>query len=150
MKQIVFLTPMNKIAIQAQNQKITKVSLNSELDLQDTDDELLQLAKSQFLEYFDKQRQEFSLPYSFTRSEFDTKVYNYLSTIPFGSTISYKDLAIAVNHPKAARAVGRAMNTNELAIIIPCHRVIGSNGKLVGFAGGLALKRQLLNLESNS
>ena len=78
---------------------------------------------------------------------FQLKVWKALQSIPYGETRSYKDIAIAVGSPKATRAVGMANNRNPIAIIIPCHRVIGSNGKLVGYGGGMHVKEFLLNLE---
>ncbi|MCL2141712.1 MAG: methylated-DNA--[protein]-cysteine S-methyltransferase, partial [Methanimicrococcus sp.] len=77
-------------------------------------------------------------------------VWNALCDIPYGKTVTYKDIAQAVGNPKACRAVGLANNKNPIAIVIPCHRVIGCSGKLVGYAGGLDLKRKLLVLENKS
>ena len=78
---------------------------------------------------------------------FQVKVWQELQKIPYGQTISYQELAVRVGNPKACRAVGMANNKNNIGIIIPCHRVIGKNGKLVGYAGGLNIKQKLLELE---
>ncbi len=101
----------------------------------------------QFAEYFSGKRQEFDLPYFATGTPFQLMVWEELLKIPYGETRSYRELAEAIGKPKAARAVGNALNANPVAIIIPCHRVIASGGKLGGFGGGTELKRQLLELE---
>jgi len=101
----------------------------------------------QFAEYFSGKRQEFDLPYFATGTPFQLMVWEELLKIPYGETRSYWELAEAIGKPKAARAVGNALNANPVAIIIPCHRVIASGGKLSGFGGGTELKRQLLELE---
>ncbi len=99
-------------------------------------------------EYFRGERKKFDIEYELEGTEFQKKVWQALLTIPYGETRSYKDIAIAVGNPKASRAVGMANNKNHIAIIVPCHRVIGSNGKLVGYAGGLDVKEALLRVES--
>jgi methylated-DNA-[protein]-cysteine S-methyltransferase len=109
---------------------------------------LLDLAKQQLLDYFHGKRMSFTIPLSFKQSSFFTVTLNYLQTIPYGTTISYKALAIAVRHPRAARAVGYACNKNPLPIFIPCHRVLGADGGLTGYRGGLFAKRYLLELEN--
>ncbi len=101
-------------------------------------------------EFFNGDRREFSVPLNCYGTEFQRKVWrNLLHTIPFGETRTYKDIAESLASPKAVRAVGGAVNKNPFAIVVPCHRVIGSNGKLVGYAGGLDKKQQLLDLEKN-
>lgn len=102
---------------------------------------------SQLNEYFKGERKHFDLPLKPLGTEFQKRVWKALMNIPYGETKSYKEIAIEVGSPKACRAVGSANNKNPIPIIIPCHRVIGSTGKLVGFAGGLNLKEKLLNLE---
>lgn len=98
-------------------------------------------------EYFEGKRKCFEVPLHFEGTEFQKKVWNQLLTIPYGQTRSYKQIAIEINKPKAYRAVGNASNKNPIGIIAPCHRVIGSNGNLVGYAGGLEMKKKLLQLE---
>ncbi len=106
---------------------------------------------SQLDEYFSGQRKKFSLPLNFAGTDFQVKVWQGLQAIPYGSTRSYKEQAEMIGRPKAIRAVARANAENRIAIIIPCHRVIGSDGKLVGYGGGLWRKQYLLDLEiSNS
>ena len=110
--------------------------------------ELLETAKTQFTEYFDGFRKVFDLPLSFDNfGAFHTRVYQELLKIPYGETVSYKQIAIGAGNPKAYRAVGMANNRNPMAIIVPCHRVIGSDGRLVGYAGGTEMKAGLLELE---
>jgi methylated-DNA-[protein]-cysteine S-methyltransferase len=101
-------------------------------------------------EYFSGARVEFDLPLEPDGSEFQKKVWQLLSEIPFGQTRSYRDLAKALGSAKAARAVGAANSKNPLSIIVPCHRVVGSDGALTGFAGGIEAKAALLALEIRS
>ena len=98
-------------------------------------------------EYFTGQRKEFSIPLSYEGTPFQMKVWNELLKIPYGTTVSYKTQAININNPKAVRAVGKANGDNRIAIIIPCHRVIGANGELVNYGGGIWRKQYLINLE---
>ena len=111
--------------------------------------ELLSMATIQLDEYFQGKRTTFSLPFKLTGTPFQLAVWKELQNIPYGKTTSYKEIAQKINKPKACRAVGLANNKNPLPIIIPCHRVIGSNGKLIGYAGGLKLKNYLLELEKS-
>lgn len=105
-------------------------------------------AKKQFDEYFNGERKAFDLPLVFTRgTDFQKKVWTTLLIIPYGSTKSYKELAEMAGCPKGARAVGGANNKNPISILVPCHRVIGADGSLVGYGGGLEIKRELLKLE---
>ena len=109
--------------------------------------ELIKQAKKQLFEYFEKKRKNFDLPLLKEGTPFQISVWSALEKIPYGKTRSYKDIAIAINNPKAVRAVGMANNRNKIAIFIPCHRVIGADGKLVGYGGGLHIKQFLLELE---
>lgn len=108
--------------------------------------ELAPVAK-QLQEYFDGERQKFSIPLDPVGSEFQADVWSSLAGIPFGETRTYGEIAAAIGQPRAARAVGLANNQNPLPIVVPCHRVIGADGKLVGYAGGVARKKFLLELE---
>ncbi len=101
-------------------------------------------------EYFAGKRKIFTFPVELRGTEFQVKVWNALCEIPYGETRSYKDIAIAIGNEKASRAVGMANNKNPILIAVPCHRVIGANKKLVGYAGGLDMKELLLNLENNN
>jgi len=108
---------------------------------------VLQDAYDQLDEYFQGKRKDFNLKLNIDGTDFQKKVWRALSDIPYGKVVSYKDIAIAVGNEKAVRAVGNSNNKNKIAIVIPCHRVIGSNGKLVGYAGGLHFKEWLLEHE---
>lgn len=101
----------------------------------------------QLEEYFKGQRYEFTFQYEFEGTEFQKTVWKTLTKIPYGETVSYRDLALLIENEKAIRAVGNANGKNKLSIVIPCHRIIGSNGKLTGYAGGLWRKEWLLNHE---
>lgn len=109
--------------------------------------ELTRKAAGQLREYFAGKREKFDLPLAPVGTPFQQRVWNALMEIPYGQTRSYGEIARTVGNPKASRAVGMANNRNPVAIVIPCHRVIGSNGKLTGYAGGLELKDALLHLE---
>src|SRR5260370_8124794 len=98
--------------------------------------------------YFRGELKEFDLPLALEGTEFQLRVWNVLRTIPYGETISYAQLAERISNPKAVRAVGLANGSNPIPIIIPCHRVIGSDGGLTGFGGCLSTKKKLLELES--
>ncbi|MFR6291275.1 MAG: methylated-DNA--[protein]-cysteine S-methyltransferase [Peptococcaceae bacterium] len=113
--------------------------------LQDTP--LLLEAKRQLEEYFAGLRAGFSLPLNPQGTAFQKKVWQQLEAIPYGQTRTYGQIAAAVGQPTASRAVGGANHNNPIAIVIPCHRVIGANGKLTGYAGGLDIKEKLLRLE---
>jgi methylated-DNA-[protein]-cysteine S-methyltransferase len=113
------------------------------------DDERLDFAAHQLRGYFDGSRNEFDLPIAFRRGdEFERSVWRALSEIPYGETRSYGEIARQVGAPDAARAVGRANGRNPVAIVVPCHRVIGSDGSLTGYGGGLERKRWLLEFEA--
>jgi len=98
--------------------------------------------------YFRGELEEFDVPLAMEGTEFQIRVWNALRTIPYGETISYAQLARRVGNPKAVRAVGLANGSNPIPIIVPCHRVIGSDGSLTGFGGGLSTKKKLLELEN--
>ena len=105
------------------------------------------LARQEIEEYLDGDRKSFSSPLDMQGTPFQIEVWNELLKIPYGETRSYGEIAAAVGRPRAARAVGAAIGANPLPITVPCHRVIGKNGSLVGFGGGLRLKERLLLLE---
>ncbi|WNQ14146.1 methylated-DNA--[protein]-cysteine S-methyltransferase [Paenibacillus aurantius] len=111
------------------------------------DDRFLQPAVDQLQQYFAGERTAFDLPIQLYGSDFQVKVWRALTGIPYGETRSYKEIGEVIGAPKAVRAVGGANNRNPLPIVVPCHRVIGSNGAMVGYGGGLAIKEQLLGLE---
>ena len=110
--------------------------------------DILQTAKQQLHEYFANTRQTFDLPLLPSGTEFQKKIWNILLLIEFSETKSYEWVSLQYGNKKAIRAVGQAIGKNPIAIIVPCHRVIGKNGTLTGFAGGLERKRNLLQLEN--
>jgi methylated-DNA-[protein]-cysteine S-methyltransferase len=114
------------------------------------DNEILINTAIQLNEYFNGHRKNFDIKLSLNGTEFQKKVWSALATIPFGITITYKDQAELINSPKAYRAVGRTNGFNPISIILPCHRVIGSNNRLTGYVGGLEVKKYLLELENGN
>lgn len=112
-------------------------------------DEALRKVRRQLLEYFAGTRAHFDLALAPEATPFQAKVLDALLQIPYGDTCSYSDIARTIGKPKAVRAVGGANGSNPIAIIIPCHRVVGADGSLTGFAGGLERKRYLLDLEGS-
>jgi len=121
----------------------------SDLERKDNS-KVLRTAVKQLNQYFKGNRSVFDLPIQMDGTDFQRNVWHALSSIKFGETVSYRDIANKVGNPKAVRAVGAAIGKNPISIIIPCHRVIGPNGKLTGFAGGLDTKEFLLDLESRA
>ncbi len=111
--------------------------------------ELLQRAEKELLEYFAGERKEFSIPLAFHGTDFQRRVWEELLKIPYGETTTYKEIATAIGHEKAVRAVGSAVGKNPIAILIPCHRVLPKSGGLGGFSGGLTWKRELLRREGH-
>ena len=108
---------------------------------------VLTLTAQQLQEYFEGKRFCFELPLSLHGTDFQQKVWNIIHRIPYGQTMSYGEIATKLGNPGKARAVGGAAHANPMPLIIPCHRVIGANGALTGFAGGIELKKRLLELE---
>lgn len=111
------------------------------------DDPVIELATRELQEYFDRRRERFSVPLYLEGTDIQIKVWQQLQQIDFGETLRYRDIAENMEHPFAVRAVGAAIGKNPLSIIIPCHRVLGSDGSLTGFAGGTDRKQWLLNHE---
>lgn len=142
------------ICLYEEDGNITRIifgtSPNFKAGLAQSESPLLILAKKQLEEYAEGTRKTFCLPIKLRGTDFQLKCWNELLSIPYGHTRSYKEIALAIKCPKGFRAVGLANNRNPIPIIVPCHRVIGSNGKLVGFGGGLSLKESLLYLEANA
>ncbi len=113
------------------------------------DDDILQETRRQLDEYLAGERTEFDIPLLMVGTEFQKKVWNALLNVPYGTTSSYLQLAKDIGNEKAVRAVANANGANAIGIIIPCHRIIGSDGTLVGYAGGLPIKKRLLKLEKS-
>jgi methylated-DNA-[protein]-cysteine S-methyltransferase len=143
-------TTLGKLGIAEQDGKITDVYFANDLIPQGIkliETTLINEAFLQLNAYLAGERREFSLPLAPRGTTFMQNVWQALCSVPYGTTASYKDIALAINNPKAIRAVGQANNKNPIPIFIPCHRIIGSNGKLVGYGGGLDIKAFLLTLE---
>ena len=117
-------------------------------DFIERDSDMIEVARQQLDEYFNRERKTFDLPLLFAGSDFQKTVWQALLTIPYGTTVSYADLARQIGMPKAVRAVANANGANAISIFVPCHRVIGSDGTLTGYGGGLDTKRFLLDLEA--
>lgn len=140
-------TKIGRIYITAEDNYVTGISCKKN-DEEEKETPLIKKTIQQLTEYFEGQRKTFDLPLKIDGTEFQKRTWLELTKIPYGKTISYKELAKAVGNEKACRAVGMANNKNKIMIIIPCHRVIGSNGDLTGYAGGVNIKKQLLDLEA--
>lgn len=145
-------TKIGRIQIEENGEAITKIHYVQK-DIEETavgkETGLLKEAIKQLNEYFEGKRNIFDLQLAPEGTEFQKKVWNALREIPFGETKSYGEIAKLIGNEKASRAVGMANNKNPIMIVIPCHRVIGANGKLVGYAAGVEVKEMLLNLEKN-
>lgn len=114
------------------------------------DDEVLRETRKQLDEYFNLERKDFDIPIIASGTDFQKSVWSALLRVPYATTSTYLQIAKDINNEKAVRAVANANGANPIAIIIPCHRIIGSNGKLTGYTGGLSIKKSLLELELNS
>jgi methylated-DNA-[protein]-cysteine S-methyltransferase len=148
-----YATPLGQIGIEEQQGAIVNVyfadeAIPSGITLQATG--LTDEAGRQLAAYCQGQLKQFDLPLAPLGTPFQQRIWQLLCQIPYGTTWSYKQLAIAAGNPNAMRAVGQANNKNPIPIFIPCHRVIGVNGQLVGYGGGLAIKQQLLVIEQPS
>lgn len=136
------------VAILWENDKPNRVRLGP-MTSGDEEPVLLE-AQAQLNEYFSGKRTQFELQLDFDGTPFQKQVWNALLTIPYGETRSYRQLATQLGNPKACRAVGAANGKNPISIVVPCHRVVGSNGALTGFAGGVEVKMTLIKLEAGN
>ena len=151
-------TPIGKLSIIEEENQIIKININQEnekreiveKEIIEKETPVLKEAERQFNEYFNGTRKNFELPIKVHGTEFMKEVWNALLKITYAETKTYGEIAKEINHPKAARAVGMANHRNVLPIIIPCHRVIGVNEKLVGYALGLQIKQWLLDFEKKN
>ncbi|WP_159737547.1 methylated-DNA--[protein]-cysteine S-methyltransferase [Vibrio atypicus] len=152
-RYVTFDTALGKMTLQSNDLGLlgawfeTQTTQPKELGEYCETDPILNNAIKQLQEYFSGSRTDFSLPLAAKGTAFQQKVWQALTTIPYGETWSYQDLADAIKNPKAVRAVGLANGKNPISVIVPCHRVIGKNGKLTGYAGGVERKAKLLDLE---
>ncbi len=140
-------SPIGTLIVKVSHHGISAIQWSKEIHKEDIPEETKECV-SQLDEYFKGHRKDFNLKLDWSEAaDFDKKVWTYLLQIPYGRTVSYTDVAVAINSPKAVRAVGAANSRNPIPIVVPCHRVIGKNGDLVGFAGGLDTKAELLRIE---
>ncbi|AKN32627.1 cysteine methyltransferase [Clostridium carboxidivorans P7] len=138
---------IGKIGIAENGGRITNLYFTSEGIPQDTqiyETPILKEAGQQLKMYLEGRLEKFTIPIKLNGTTFMKQVWSSLCEIPYGTTVSYKDVAINIGKPNAARAVGLANNRNPIPIFIPCHRVIGANGTLIGYSGGIELKKKLL------
>ncbi|MBJ2139033.1 methylated-DNA--[protein]-cysteine S-methyltransferase [Paraglaciecola chathamensis] len=141
-------TTSGLLKICANEQGISAITFVMQEDAPAIGNAVTKEAKQQLSEYFDQQRKAFDLPLAPVGTDFQQNVWQQLSAIPYGETCSYADIAKQLNNPNAVRAVGSANGKNPISIVVPCHRVIGANGTLTGYAGGLTRKAALLTLEN--
>ena len=146
-KIAIYQSPVGALQLEYEDGMVTALKNATAGVKADPPTALSELVLRQLDEYFSGTRTEFAFPYRLNGTPFQEKVWEALRHIPYGETRTYKDIAIAIGHPKAFRAVGRANNANPIFIAIPCHRVIGADGSLVGYGGGLEMKKALLELE---
>ena len=140
-------SPIGLIELGGTTEALTSVAFVEQRRADVESTAVLDVAQRQLAEYFAGVRREFDVPLSLRGSEFQQAVWTQLVTISYGQMVSYQDIADALGNPQAVRAVGAANGQNPIAIIVPCHRVVGSNGKLVGYGGGLWRKEWLLRHE---
>jgi len=142
-------SPFGNIIIESDGKAITGIKTESNVKSTGKKEAstLTDIAAMQLREYFAGKRKKFDVPIDPQGTEFQRSVWKALQAIPYGKTRSYKQIAQAIGNPKACRAVGMANNKNPIWIIIPCHRVIGADGELVGYGGGIEMKKRLLSIE---
>ena len=143
-------TPIGTLRLVSDDTQLVKIEFENQYsddEHLETNDAVLADCANQLTDYFGGRRQRFDLPLAAQGTAFQHSVWNALGDIPYGQLRSYRDIARAIGNPAAVRAVGAANGRNPLPIVVPCHRVIGSNGSLTGFAGGLEAKTFLLELE---
>lgn len=147
MSKLVWDSPLGKLLIEGNEDFVQKILFDQNAQTDAVFAPVLEYARQELADYFAQKRQSFSFPFQAQGTDFQQVVWKYLQKIPFGKTISYQELAADLGNPLLVRAAASANGKNPLSIVIPCHRVIGSNGKLVGYAGGLWRKQFLLDLE---
>lgn len=147
---IKYVSPVADLYLVEEQGQLVEISyhhLKKKEEMEEKNTELLQEVKRQLEEYFSGRLQNFDLPLKPKGTDFQKQVWKALLTIPYGETKSYEDIAKQIGKEKAVRAVGGANHVNPISIVIPCHRVIGKNGNLTGYGGGLEVKEKLLELE---
>ncbi|RJF35844.1 methylated-DNA--[protein]-cysteine S-methyltransferase [Pseudoalteromonas gelatinilytica] len=152
MQQVIMPSPIGDITIQSTSKGVSYVGFYPVITMQtEAVDEYtltpILMCISELNEYFNGERTRFTVPLDTQGTHFQRQVWRALMDVEFGQSKSYQDIALAINNPKAVRAVGAANGKNPISIIVPCHRIIGANGKLTGYAGGLERKEWLLRHE---
>lgn len=142
-----YKSPFGLLKIGTADGKVILVSIVPKQDKPNQPTALSAEVYRQLQEYFAGKRTVFTMPYALNGTSFQQAVWTQIAKIPYGQTVTYKDIAQAIDKPRAFQATGRAVGANPLAILIPCHRVVGSKGELTGYAFGLEMKKSLLNLE---
>ncbi len=160
LRRLTIESPIGRLILMAQDEGLTRILFANQdladLDLDDEDvpevgdDPVLLKTKEQLGEYFSRDRTVFDLPLHLDGTEFQCRAWLALADIPYGQTTSYAKQAAAIGKPGAFRAVGSANGSNPIPIVLPCHRVVGSDGSLTGFGGGVHVKQQLLDLEQGA
>jgi methylated-DNA-[protein]-cysteine S-methyltransferase len=145
-----FQSPLGVLGIAVEEDALMEIFFDPKIEGRETRHPLIAETKSQLAKYFDRKLKSFDLPLKPRGSDFQIRVWNELKKIPFGKTISYLEFARRLGDEKAIRAAASANGKNPIAVIVPCHRVIGSNGSLVGYGGGLWRKKWLIEMESGN
>ena len=143
-----YQTKIGPITIHESNNKITKILINEKNSVNTEESNLTKQTIKEINEYLDHKRTDFTIPLDPQGTDHQIKVWNELKKIPYSETRTYKELATSLGNPNASRAIGSACGKNPIIIIVPCHRVIGTNGKLTGYAGGIGVKEKLIDLET--
>lgn len=143
-----YQTKIGPITIHESNNKITKILINEKNSVNTEESNLTKQTIKEINEYLDHKRTDFTIPLDPQGTDHQIKVWNELKKIPYSETRTYKELATSLGNPNASRAIGSACGKNPVMIIVPCHRVIGTNGKLTGYAGGIGVKEKLIDLET--
>lgn len=143
-----YQTKIGPITIHESNNKITKILINEKNSVNTEESNLTKQTIKEINEYLDHKRTDFTIPLDPQGTDHQIKVWNELKKIPYSETRTYKELATSLGNPNASRAIGSACGKNPIMIIVPCHRVIGTDGKLTGYAGGIGVKEKLIDLET--
>lgn len=147
MKTAIYHSPLGDMELDYEEDAVTALKMAAKKAVGEAPEGLALAVFRELDEYFQGKRKTFDIPLRTHGTPFQEKVWAALRAIPYGEVRSYKEVAEAIGHPKAYRAVGMANNANPIFIIVPCHRVIGSDGSLTGYGGGLPMKKALLSLE---
>lgn len=145
-----YSSPFGTMRMEYEGELLYTLGVTDQIDGPNEQTDFTQLVNCQLQEYFQGTRREFQIPYQLHGTQFQLSVWHVLERIPYGGTMTYGEIAAAIERPKAARAVGQACHRNPIWLIVPCHRVIGGSGSLTGYAGGVDMKQGLLALEART